>query len=47
MQSDRPVTKRLFAMRRDLLRGDSLFALMIFIVVNITTKMLDSVSLSG
>lgn len=33
MQSDRPVTKRLFAMRRDLLRGDSLFALMIFIVV--------------
>ncbi len=33
MQSDRPVTKRLFAMRKDLLRGDSLFALMIFIVV--------------
>lgn len=35
MQSDRPVTKRLFAMRRDLLRGDSLFALMIFIVVTL------------
>ncbi len=33
MESDRPLTKRLFAMRKDLLRGDSLFALMILIVV--------------
>ncbi len=33
MQTDRPVTGRLFAMRKDLLRGDSLFAAMIFAVV--------------
>jgi signal transduction histidine kinase len=33
MEIDKPVTSKLFAMRRDLLRGDSLFALIIFAVV--------------
>jgi signal transduction histidine kinase len=30
---DRPLTRKLFAMRKDLVRGDSLFAVMIFTVV--------------
>ncbi len=30
---DKPLTKKLFAMRKDLVRGDSLFAVMIFTVV--------------
>ena len=33
MQTDKPVTKKLFAVRKDLLRGDSLFAVMVFTVV--------------
>jgi hypothetical protein len=33
MQMDRPLAKKLFAMRKDLVRGDSLFAVMIFTVV--------------
>jgi len=35
MHSDRPVVKKLSAMRKDLLRGDSLFAVMIFTVVTL------------
>ncbi len=35
MHSDRPVVKKLAAMRKDLLRGDSLFAVMIFTVVTL------------
>jgi len=35
MQTDIPLIKKLFAMRKDLLRGDSLFAAMIFIVVTL------------
>jgi signal transduction histidine kinase len=33
MQSNRPVLNKLFAVRRDMLRGDSLFAVIIFAVV--------------
>jgi signal transduction histidine kinase len=33
MQMDRPLAKKLFAMRHELVRGDSLFAVMIFTVV--------------
>ena len=33
MQTDRPVLNKLFAVRRDMLRGDSLFAVIIFAVV--------------
>lgn len=33
MQTDRPVISKLFAAKRDMLRGDSLFAVIIFVVV--------------
>ena len=33
MQTDRPVLNKLFAARKDILRGDSLFAVIIFAVV--------------
>jgi len=35
MQTDRPITKKLFAVRRDILRGDSILAVLIFVVVGI------------
>jgi hypothetical protein len=33
MQTDKPVLNKLVAVRRDMLRGDSLFAVIIFAVV--------------
>jgi len=35
MQSDRPLMKKLSVMRNDLLRGDSLFAVLVFVVVTL------------
>ena len=35
MRTDGPITKKLFAARRDILRGDSVLAILIFVVVSI------------